>query len=196
MIKKTTSKIFYVLLALAILAAVASPFIGGLFTDNVAYAAETSTKGNSGVTYYRMYVIYEKEANPDGKTPVTFKALTDQIKILFTEAEYRYEKYLGGDYTVTYYDTPTGDVEKTLSPDEVLSRVDNMFEIAYHEFYENSYFGLAVEKYVSAEKNEEFVSAFNSLRENVRKEISSADLKAQTTALYDGLTEAANGIGE
>ncbi|MBR1747133.1 MAG: FTR1 family iron permease [Clostridia bacterium] len=191
MVKKIADKAFYILLALAVLGAILFPLLPVVSSED-AYAASAQTKGNApGIVYYRNYAIYEKDVNPNGETPVRFSDVAGQIKNLFAEAKYRYEKYLNEDYTVMYYDTPTGDMEKTLSPEEVRSRVDNMLELAQHTFYQDSYFDLAVTKYVSSEQNDAFVEKLAALRTLVRDETPYDDFVAAVTDVETALLSAA-----
>lgn len=162
MAKRVANKAFYILLILAIVVALGASF-ADLTLGRGAFAAGEgeAVVGESGVTYYRTYRIYEQTVNHDGSHPVTYADVAARINDLLQEGSYKYEKGSSAEdlfrrALVYWYDATPADGEGTL-------------------------FGTAIAAHVSAEKDAELRGYLQNAWDAVKNGES-----AETLATYVG----------
>ena len=128
------SIIIYILVALAILVGIGRILINPNMQVAEAAGEGESVVGDSGVTFYRAYRIYEQVVNADGKNPVSYPDVATQMGYLLDEGLYRYE-------------------HSNTSADDMFRRV-NLY------WYETSGFKADVAAKISDDKNNQNISNF------------------------------------
>lgn len=160
MAKRVASKVFYILLVLAIVCAIALPFAERYTERFNAYAAGEgeAIQGESGVTYYRTYRIFEQAVNHDGKYVLTFREAAKQINNVLTEGAYKYANGSTSDdlfrrALVYWYNASPSEGEETL-------------------------FGSPIRANISVEKDEELQGLLTSAWNAVKSSLSAEEVNA------------------